>query len=178
MQELEEQAAAAGDTILTMVREEAIKRDKIHQLEAGIAELDQELQQASAGFADQRVALTTAAAEIKRMRSRKRVVTSQISANETAVAEIERTSRNLSLSAGSLDKSRRLVVNGKGAARREGKADETNHRWQKHSFGLQEKVKQYNQQLKSLQSRIGRIDRNIYNHRLELDRIDLELKAR
>lgn len=34
--------------------------------------------------------MTTAAAEIKRIEEQKRVVTSQISANETAVAEIEK----------------------------------------------------------------------------------------
>jgi len=177
MQELEEQAAAAGDTILTMVREEAIKRDKIHQLEAGIAELDQELQQASAGFADQRVALTTAAAEIKRIEEQKRVVTSQISANETAVAEIEKDVEEL-------ESQRRQLRQEQAACReREGQLRGEREKLMKQitagkntRLELQEKVKQYNQQLKSLQSRIGRIDRNIYNHRLELDRIDLELR--
>lgn len=177
IRELEQQAAAAGDTITSMEQEEISKRERIHRLEEAIAILEQELNEASTGSTNQKVALTGAAAEVKRVEEQKQVITEQIRSNEAALVEIENALEELELQRSQLQLEQAQYQEQQVQLRKERERliDQITAEKDVRSQ-LQEQVKQHNHQLKSLQTRIGRIDKNIYNHRLELDRIDLELR--
>ena len=177
IRELEQQAAAASDSIASMEQAEASKREQIHGLEQAIAILDQELEQESTALTNSKVALTGAAAEVKQLEAQKRAVTEQVRTDQNAIAEIDQAVAELQ------SQQSRLRIEAAEYQERQVKLREGKQRLMEQiaackeaRLGLQEKTKQYNQQLKSLQSRIRRIDKKIYNHRLELDRIELELR--
>jgi len=177
MKELEDQAAAAGDTVAAMEQEEGVRRDRIRQLEMAIAALDQELQAAAAGFTDQKVALTSAAAEVRRIEEQQRVLVSQMRANEAGIAEVEKAIAELLTQRKQLQQDLAKYQEQQAQLRVERERIISDITAGKEArSGLQERIKQYGQQMKSLQSRLARIDKKIYNHRLELDRIDLELR--
>lgn len=175
--ELQDQAAASRDNVAALEEDEQVKRREINQLEDAVIRLEQELEAESAKLTGQKVAATSAAGEVNRAKEQLTGAAQQLEHNRSALLtvleEIEKLKEQQRQLEADLTANRKLEEQLK--ADRVKLLQVAEIKKQKREM-LKESINQTNHKLKSIQARIARIDKNMYNYRLELERIELELR--
>lgn len=175
--ELQNQAAASSDQIIDMESAEAKKRAEIEGLEVEITDLEHKINNENEQLTHLKVEIAEHAAEIKQIKE-------SASSHEQRLVQLE---SNLAQANDELqmyteqqaqlqdDLSNNMEFVDKLKLEKKAAMDSFLVNKQKR-IAIQEDNKKISSDLKQIQTKLNRIDKQIYNNKLELDHIDLELR--